>query len=165
MELQVRSVTSKVEGATGLHNLSVTNVGDGLFVTLHVQVDPSLSLDKAHEIARSVEHAIESSVSSVRQVTVHLEPSIPETSEGALVMDDYVSAMIRSIVLRFPDVKQVSAITTYRAQGRLYINVHCVFSGKIPISKVHEVISRIEESVRERFVDAIVTIHPEPASP
>jgi len=164
-ELQVRSITSRVEGATGLHNLSVTSVGDGLFVTLHVQVDPSLSLDKAHEIARSVEQGIERSVPSVRQVTVHLEPSLPESSEGALVVDNYVSDMVRSIVLRFPDVKQISGITTYRAEGRLYINVHCVVSGNISISKVHEVMSRIEERVRQRFANAIVTVHPEPVDP
>ena len=165
LQLQVRSVTSKVEGAKGLHNLSVTNVGDGLFVNLHVQVDPSLSLDKAHEIARSVEQGIEKSVPSVRQVTVHLEPSIPETSEGALVVDDYVSGAIRSIVRRFPDVRKISAISTYEVQGKLYINVHCLFSGDISIADVHQVVSKIEESVRERFGNAIVTIHPEPASP
>jgi divalent metal cation (Fe/Co/Zn/Cd) transporter len=164
MELQVRSATSKVEGARGLHNVSVTNVGDGLFVTLHVQVDPSLPLDKAHEIARSVEEGIENSVPSVRQVTVHLEPLIPETSKGILVENEYVSATIRSIVRRYPDVKQISAINTYRAQGKLYINVHCLFSGNTPISEIHEIISRIEESVRQRFENAIVTIHPEPAN-
>jgi cation diffusion facilitator family transporter len=163
-ELQVRSVTSRVEGARGLHNLSVTNVGDGLFVTLHVQVDPSLSLDKAHEIAQSVEQGIEKSVPSVRQVTVHLEPSRPEVSEGRLVEDDYVSSTVRSIVRRFPDVKKIAAITTYRSEGRLYINVHCLFSGNTPISEIHEMVSKIEESVRERFDNAIVTIHPEPSS-
>ena len=163
-ELQVRSVMSKVEGARGLHNVSVTNIGDGLFVNLHVQVDPSLSLEKAHDIAHSVEQGIEKSVPSVRQVTVHLEPSMPERSEGALVVDNHVSGTIGSIVRRFPDVRRISAITTYRAQGRLYINIHCLFSGDLSISDVHEVISRIEDSVRERFDNAIVTIHPEPAS-
>jgi cation diffusion facilitator family transporter len=163
-ELQVRSVTSKVDGARGLHNLSVTNVGGGLFVTLHVQVDPSLPLEKAHEIARSVEQGIENSVPRVRQVTVHLEPSMPEVSQGSLVEDDYVSDTVRSIVRAYPDVRQISAITTYRAQGQLYINVHCLFSGDTPISEIHEMISKIEESVRHSFENAIVTIHPEPVN-
>ena len=163
-ELQSRSVTSSVEGARRLHNLPVTNVGDGSYVTLHVQVDPSLPLDKAHEIARSVEQGIENAVPSVRQVTVHLEPLIPETSQGTLVDNDYLSDTVRSIVRRYHDVKQISAITTYRARGRLYINVHCLFSGNTPVSEIHEIISKIEESVRERFDNAIVTIHPEPAN-
>ncbi|HXX72560.1 MAG TPA: cation transporter dimerization domain-containing protein, partial [Candidatus Acidoferrales bacterium] len=163
-ELKVRSVTSRVEGAKGVHNLSVTSVGEGLFVTLHVQVDPSLSLEDAHEIARSVEQSIEESIPRVRQVTVHLEPSMPETAKGALVNDNYISDVIRAVVRRFPDVNKISAIATFRAQGRLYINVHCLFAGDLPIPKVHEVISKIEETVRQRFSDAIVTVHPEPVS-
>jgi divalent metal cation (Fe/Co/Zn/Cd) transporter len=162
-ELQVRSATSKVEGAKGLHNVSVTNVGQSLFVTLHIQVDPSLPLDKAHEIARSVEQGIEESVPRVRQVTVHLEPSMPEKAEGTLVNDEYVSDAIRSVVQGYQDVREISAITTYRAEGKLYINVHCLFSGATSIAEIHEMISRIEESLRQRFDNAIVTIHPEPS--
>jgi divalent metal cation (Fe/Co/Zn/Cd) transporter len=126
-------------------------------------VDPSLPLDKAHEIAQSVEQSIENSLPGVRQVTVHLEPSIPETAEGTLVDDEYVSNTIRAVVRGYPDVREISAITTYRAQGKLYVNVHCLFSGDAAISEIHEMISRIEESVRQKFDNAIVTIHPEPA--
>jgi divalent metal cation (Fe/Co/Zn/Cd) transporter len=131
-------------------------------VTLHVQVDPSLPLEKAHEIARSVEQGIEKSVPGVRQVTVHLEPSIPETSSGTIVDDKYVSDTIKSVIRSYPDVLEISAITTYRAEGKLHINVHCLFSGNVPISEIHERISKIEESVRQRFENAIVTIHAEP---
>ena len=163
-ELQVRNATSKVEGAKGLHNISITNVEDELFVSLHVQVDPTLPLEKAHEIARLVEEGIEATMPKVRQVTVHLEPSMQETGSGTLVDDDYLSDTIRSLVHRYHDVRKISAIATYRAQGRLYINVHCLFSGDAPISEVHEMISKIEESIRQKFDNAVVTIHPEPVS-
>ena len=163
-EVRVRTATGKVEGARGLHNISIATVGDGLYVTLHVQVDPSLPLDKAHEIARSVEQGIEESVPRVRQVTVHLEPSMPESTNGTLVDDDYVSDAVRSAISAYPDVREISAIATYRVQGKLYINVHCLFSGSTPIAEIHEVVSKIEESVRQRLDNAVVTIHPEPTS-
>jgi cation diffusion facilitator family transporter len=162
VELKVREATSRVQGAKGLHNVSVTNVGDELYVTLHIQVDPALPLDKAHEIAASVEKGIEESIPKVRQVTVHLEPSRPETMKGKIVDDRYVSENVRSVIGNYPDVLKVSAITTFEADGKLHINVHCLFAGDAPISEIHEIISKIEESVRERFVNAIVTIHPEP---
>lgn len=162
IELQVRNATNLVEGAKGVHNLSVTAVEDGIYVTLHVQVDPSLPLDKAHEIARAVEQGIEKSVPGIRQVTVHLEPLLPEIAEGQLVEDKHISDTVKSVIKRYPDVLEISAIATYRAEGKLHINVHCVFRGDEPISGVHEMISKIEESVREKFETAIVTIHPEP---
>jgi cation diffusion facilitator family transporter len=162
VELRVRDATNRVQGARGLHNVSVTNVGDDLYVKLHVQVDPSLPLEKADDIATSVEKAIQNSIPKVRQVTVHLEPSLPETQEGTMVDDDYISETVRSVIQSYPDVLKVSAVTTFAAEGKLHINVICLFSGDAPISEIHEMISKMEESVRERFVNAIVTIHPEP---
>lgn len=162
LELRIRDATSKVEGARGLHNLSVTSIDNGLYVTLHVQVDPSLPLDKAHGIAESIEKGIENSVPGVRQVTVHLEPSMPESTQGTIVDDNYVSGKIRSVIEAYPDVLEISAITLYSAGDKLHINVHCLFAGDASISEIHEMISRIEEGVRQRFSNAIVTIHPEP---
>jgi divalent metal cation (Fe/Co/Zn/Cd) transporter len=161
VELRVRDATSRVQGARGLHNISVTNVEEDLYVTLHVQVDPSLPLEKADEIATSVEKRIQASIPRVRQVTVHLEPSLPETMKGTIIDDKYVSETVRSVIRSYPDVLKVSALTTFAAEGKLHINVTCLFSGEAPISEIHEIISEIEDSVREKFVNAIVTIHPE----
>ncbi|MGP8068372.1 MAG: cation transporter dimerization domain-containing protein, partial [Candidatus Bathyarchaeia archaeon] len=121
-------------------------------------------LDKAHEIARSVELGIERSIPRIRQVTVHLEPLRPEIAEGQIVEDKQVSDTIRSVIKRYPDVLEISAIATYRAKGTLHINVHCIFRGDEPISEVHEIISKIEESLRNKFDNSIVTIHPEPSA-
>ena len=163
LELKIRHATSRVEGARGLHNLSVTKIDNWLYVTLHVQVDPSLPLEKAHGIAESIEEGIEKSVPEVRQVTVHLEPSMPESSKGTIVDDRYISERIRSVVQAYPDVIEISAITTYATEGKLHINVRCLFAREAPISELHKMISQIEESVRQKISNAIVTIHPEPS--
>ena len=162
LELKIRHATSRVEGARGLHNLTVTKIGSGLYVTLHVQVDPLLPLEKAHEIAKSIEDGIEKSVPEVRQVTVHLEPSMPESGKGTFVDDRYISETIRSVVQAYTDVIEINGITTYETEGKLHINVHCLFAREALISEIHEMISQIEESVRQEINNAIVTIHPEP---
>jgi divalent metal cation (Fe/Co/Zn/Cd) transporter len=131
-------------------------------VSLHVQVDPSLPLDRAHEIAESVERGIEESVPEVRQVTVHLEPSIPESGSGTIVDDQEVSNTIRSIVREYPEVLEINAITIYAVDEKLHISVHCLFAGAENISVVHNLVSRIEESIRQKFKTAVVTIHSEP---
>jgi divalent metal cation (Fe/Co/Zn/Cd) transporter len=131
-------------------------------VSLHVQVDPSLPLDKAHQIAESVERGIEQSVPEVRQVTVHLEPSMPESGSGIIVDDKDVSDAIRSVVQEYPDILEISSITIYSIGGKLHINVHCIFAGEENISAVHDLVSRIEDSIRQKFSTAVVTIHSEP---
>jgi len=100
----------------------------------------------------------------IRQVTVHLEPLLPEIGMGTIVEDKQVSDTVKSVIKRCPEVLEISAIATYRAEGKLYINVHCLFRGDEPISEVHEIISKIEESIRDKFDNVIVTIHPEPSA-
>jgi cation diffusion facilitator family transporter len=163
LELKIRRATSQVQGARGLHNLSITRIESGLYVTLHVQVEPSMSLERAHQIAESIEKGIEESVPQVRQVTVHLEPSMAESSSGTFVDDKSVSERIRAVVQAYPDVIQVNGIMIYKADGKLHINVHCLFAADVPIAEIHQVISRIEDGVRLEVKNAIVTIHPEPS--
>ena len=162
VERQIRNITNNVSGARGIHNLSVATVSGGLYVTLHVQVEPSLDLESAHRIAEAIERGIEKSITEVRQVTVHLEPLVPETTSARIIGDKYMSDAIRSIVQAYPGVAKISSITTYATGTQLHINVHCLFKGEIPISEVHEMVSKIEENIRQKFNKAIVTIHPEP---
>jgi len=164
VEVQIRNASNKVEGARGIHNLSVTNVDGGLYVSLHVQVDPKLQLERAHEIAESVEKAIGQSVPQIRGVTVHLEPSMPERTEGMIVDDKYLSETIRTIINSYPNVSEISSIMTYSSGKELHINVHCVFKGEENIGRIHEMISKIEEGIKQRFPTAVVTIHPEPVA-
>jgi divalent metal cation (Fe/Co/Zn/Cd) transporter len=88
---------------------------------------------------------------------------MPESSKGTIVDDRYISERIRSVVRAYPDVIEISAITTYATEGKLHINVHCLFAREAPISELHKMISQIEESVRQKISNAIVTIHPEPS--
>lgn len=164
VELQIRNATGKVDGARGVHNLSVTNISGGLFVTLHVQVDPSLPLEKAHDIAESVEKSIEKTVPQVRQVTVHLEPSMPERTSGRMVDDQFIDDTITRIVGSHHEVVTVNSIITYSTSNVMHINVHCVFAADESISKIHDIVTKIEESIRQKFSEAVVTIHPEPIS-
>jgi len=161
-EAKIRNATDKVPGARGVHNLSVTNIDGGLFVTLHVQVDSSLPLEKAHDIAESIERGISSDVPRVRQVTVHLEPSMPERGSGTMVDERYLSDAIRSVIASYPEVLAINTIMTYRRGNVLHININCIFAGEQSIAKVHDMVSKIEEAIRERLGEVIVTIHPEP---
>jgi len=164
VERQIRTLTRKVEGAQGIHNVSVTRTGEGLYVTLHVQVDPCLDLDRAHRIAESVERGIQESIRRVKQVTVHLEPSPPEAATGAIVDDKAIADVIRDVIRNYPQVAQISSLAIYLSGERLRINIHCVFAGDESISKVHEFVSEIEDRIRRKFSTALVTIHPEPPS-
>jgi cation diffusion facilitator family transporter len=64
-----------VPGVRGVHNIR-TRGGEGLvWVDLHVQVDPSLRVEQAHEIASAVAARVEEEIGQPSDVTVHIEPA------------------------------------------------------------------------------------------
>jgi cation diffusion facilitator family transporter len=74
----IEEAVRRVAGVRGVHNIR-TRGGDGLvWVDLHIQVDPELSVGEAHDIASTVAEAIEGALGQPADVTVHVEPALPE---------------------------------------------------------------------------------------
>ena len=66
-----------IAGVEGVHNIR-TRGGEGfVWVDLHIQVDPSLRVDRAHEIASEVAARVEQTLGVPSDVTVHVEPANP----------------------------------------------------------------------------------------
>jgi cation diffusion facilitator family transporter len=62
-------------GATAYHDFRVRRVGDFYEVDLHLQVDPEISVEAGHAIAREVKQRIQAQHPEVTKVLVHVEPA------------------------------------------------------------------------------------------
>jgi cation diffusion facilitator family transporter len=71
---RVLEVACSVAGVRNVENLKVRRSGLGFFADVHVQADPVISLEDAHEIAATVKYAILAAIPSVVGVLVHMEP-------------------------------------------------------------------------------------------
>jgi len=71
---RVRLAALTVPDVMAIEKLKVRRSGTGLFVDLHVQSDPSLSLYDAHVVSGKVKSAIRSSLERVTGVLIHMEP-------------------------------------------------------------------------------------------
>ncbi len=60
------------------HRLRTRTMGRQLFVDLHILVDPGLNIASAHEISSNLEESLRSEISRPVNITVHVEPDIPE---------------------------------------------------------------------------------------
>jgi divalent metal cation (Fe/Co/Zn/Cd) transporter len=56
----------------------------------------------------------------------------------------------------------VKRIVTYIVGGKRYINIDCCFTSQITIEEAHKVASKIENGIKRRFTETIVTVHMEP---
>jgi cation diffusion facilitator family transporter len=60
------------------HKLRTRTVGREVFLDLHILVDPDLDIAAAHEIAESLENALDEQIAQPVNITVHIEPDIPD---------------------------------------------------------------------------------------
>lgn len=80
---------AEVDGVRSVEKLKLRSSGLGFYVDLHVKADPTLSLEKAHEIAAKVKYAILEAIPSVVSVLVHMEPY----TESSSVSEDPVFSL------------------------------------------------------------------------
>lgn len=69
-----RAVLS-VPGVQGAHNIRNRGAEGRVWVDLHIQVDPHMNVDQAHDIASDVARKVEGEFSRPADVTVHVEPA------------------------------------------------------------------------------------------
>ncbi|HET6514246.1 MAG TPA: cation diffusion facilitator family transporter [Thermodesulfovibrionales bacterium] len=78
--ITIRNVVCTVDGVRDCHKIRARGNQNHIFIDLHVLVDPSLSVEKGHVIASSVEYALKNNISNVVDVVVHVEP-FPKVSQ------------------------------------------------------------------------------------
>ena len=72
---EIRQVALAVPGTKGVEKLFARNTGLQYHVDLHLEVDPEMSVRKAHDIATDVRFAIRRQLPWVADVLVHVEPA------------------------------------------------------------------------------------------
>jgi len=160
LDIRIKKASMRVQGVRDVHNVNVHRTMDGFYVTLHIQVDPKASLSEAHRIAEGVEDTLVQRL-GVKEATVHIESFSPETSWGRIIRDPKMYLAIDNLVKKYKEIRRVNKTVLYVAEDKLHINVNCSFR-EMPIEKLHDIITTIEEDLRKRFDGATVTIHPEP---
>lgn len=71
---RIEEAASQVEGVLETEKIAIQHYGPDAHVDIDIEVDPSLRVDTAHEIAQKVRVKIQESWPMVRDVTVHVEP-------------------------------------------------------------------------------------------
>ena len=65
----------KVNGAHNPHRTRARKIGSRYMINLDIEVDPEMSVRKAHSIAKNVEDIIKEDIPNVYDVMVHVEPT------------------------------------------------------------------------------------------
>ncbi len=70
----LEGVIKSVEGVKGCHDIRTRGTEHSINLDVHILVAPRMSIEKAHEVADSLEEKIKNSFPSVIDIVVHIEP-------------------------------------------------------------------------------------------
>ena len=158
---QIVEKLASVEGVREVHEISTVYASGKLYITLHAYVDPELSVEAAHEIAEKIESNMRAEIKQLENATVHMEPFGVEV-RAAEVNENELRNIILNVAKSVRSTLRIDRIVTYVAGEKRYINLDCCFTKQVSITEAHETATRIEEEIKERFADAVVTVHIEP---
>lgn len=69
---------------------------------------------------------------------------------------------IIDIINSYPEVRAYHKLRTRKSGDRREIDIHLKINKKTPLTKAHELCNKIEINIKEKLVNAYVTIHVEP---
>ncbi len=72
---QIEKIACDVQGVDAVEKCFVRKMGYHFFVDMHIEVDPEMTVQRAHDIAHAVKDNIRERLPVVHDVLVHVEPS------------------------------------------------------------------------------------------
>jgi cation diffusion facilitator family transporter len=136
-----------------VHHVTVHAIGEKLSVSLDLEVEGSLTLGAAHEIADGLELAITDELGADVEVETHIEPlqsdALGRDASAARIREvqDALSQLARDQGL-LCDVHDVRVRDT--AEGEI-INFHCRVDPGKTVHDVHEKVDGLERALRARW--------------
>lgn len=161
---KVRAVASR--NNVLLHDVSVQSFDGQLRVEQHIEVKETMPLREAHDFVRRIEDEIRHELPQVSSVLTHIE-SEPATIENPqrLDRDRKLEKRLRHAASGLPEIVDIHEVVTGRIGDKLQLSCHCTLPDEMPMQRVHEVITELEDRFKLECPDVHrVLIHPEPAT-
>ena len=71
---QISDIVLGIKGVKTCHKIRTRGRPDDIYVDMHVQVNPDMHVDYAHQISYSIEEALKKNIPQISDVVVHIEP-------------------------------------------------------------------------------------------
>ena len=140
--------------ALAVHHVTVHAIEGRLAVALDLEVDGTLPLGAAHEIASGLEEAIRDELGPQVEVETHIEPLQPNDEPGRDASPERVAAVRDALIEIAANIDLVGEVHDVRVrdiEGGEIVNFHCRVDPALKVADVHEKVDEVERALRLRF--------------
>ncbi|KAK3151598.1 hypothetical protein QOZ80_3AG0247910 [Eleusine coracana subsp. coracana] len=159
----IKETILKVDGVKGCHRLRGRKAGTSLYLDVHIEVYPFLSVSAAHDIGETVRHQIQKAHNQVAEVFIHIDPSysvgpkmdqeripmngnrrnseaIPRQQNAEAIVSDIISS-------HFSKKMSLEHLMLHYLQERLLLQVQVSMPQEILIRDAMEIAKQAEEEI------------------
>jgi cation diffusion facilitator family transporter len=152
-----------------IHHVTLHRLGDQMAMSLDLEVDGTLPLGQAHDIASSLEDAVRAEFGSAIEVETHIEPLQSEALGGQDAPAARVSAVATALTALCDPKGPLCDIHNVRVRATAsgdVVNFHCRVDPALPVEHVHRAVDELERGLRRHLPDIARAIgHAEPLRP
>ena len=151
---QIERIVKETKCADGIHNIFLHDYGTSKVITLHVEIEPNLSIEQAHEIADVLEQKIQEKTNC--STVIHLEP------KDIYVDDKTKKILIEDILKKQKNVVSFHKIQIIRGSEKDNIKLHLIVDQDMSVELSHELSHRLEFLIQKKYGDCDLNIHFDP---
>ncbi|HEV2425414.1 MAG TPA: cation-efflux pump [Terriglobia bacterium] len=148
-----------------VHDVTAYEVKGRVRVSLDLEVDPSLTLQAAHDRATELESAVRSEIEEIGEVNVHIEPLVDRVepaAEAPLAASSLETRLMR-IARDTPGLVDCHSLEAHEVGSNVYVAMHCTVEPDLSVARVHDITEELEFRFRQAFPQIFkVNIHAEP---
>ena len=140
--------------ALAVHHVTVHAIGGRLSISLDLEVDRTLSLAAAHDIADALEAALRQELGPEVEVETHIEPMQMWGLAGRDAPNERVVAVrdaLREIAATIAFVGQIHDVRVRETANGEIVNFHCRVDPILTVQDVHERVDDVERALRRKF--------------
>ncbi len=136
-----------------VHHVTVQAIGDRLSVSLDLEVDGSLTLAAAHDIADGLEAAIKDELGADVEVETHIEPLQSDAfgHDARAARIEEVQRALSDIAAKAGIVCDVHDVRVRETAEGEIINFHCRVDPSRTVHDVHEKVDDLERALRVKW--------------
>ena len=81
---RIQTIIGNTDGVIKIHQLRSRSMSSDIYVDVHIQVSPWISVSEGHYIAQHVHESLMNDIKAIKDVTVHVDPEDDENSNPSL---------------------------------------------------------------------------------
>jgi cation diffusion facilitator family transporter len=137
-----------------VHHIAVQAISGRLSVSVDVEVDGTMTLSAAHDVASSLEEAVREELGPDVEVETHIEPLpadvLPGEDAPAQRLGE-VREALAALAEEIPGLGEVHDVRVRETAEGEIVNFHCRVDPILTVRAVHDLVDAAERQLRRRF--------------